>query len=158
MVRRERLQLQSADIGVNMIFNRGFVGTEGGWLDVTKILFLPHVQLWADGQLAWRNIISFVNGIGDRFELLRNLFLRLAGDGFLNLFPGAGVETIGIPSLPIDIFLTTPLDYFLSNCTATGGRSFATCHRITLLFYELLVAQPYRQMPKMSRENRMNFL
>ena len=67
--------------------------------------------------------------------LFLNFLLSFSCDGTLNLLSGAGVKTIGIPSFPIDIFLTTTLDYFLSNRTATGGSSFATCHRITLLYF-----------------------
>ena len=60
------------------------------------------------------------------FELLRNLFLRFAGNAALDLFSGTGINAFRVSGFPVGVLLALSHNCFLSDC-AVAGCGFS-CH------------------------------
>ena len=129
----QRIQTKGTETRLQMIADGGFIGTDRGGFHIGQVFPLPGVQPLTNGHLIRCDVSTGIQRSGKFLDLLRYFFLRLSGDGFLNLFSGTGIETTGVPSFPVGISFSVSLYDFLSGATATCGAFLAACHDVTLL-------------------------
>ena len=105
----------------NIQLNGALVKICGRRLDSNKIVLCPNGHPFSDTELTGSNIGLCINFGCDLPKILRDLLLRLAVDGFLNLLSRSGINAKGIARLP------TPVRALTDRAAALGSFCFSRC-------------------------------
>lgn len=89
----ERLQLDSAERGLDRAFHLVLVGRAGQRLQIDRVFGEPDIKPVGHGQFRRLLIGRVVDRHGCGLHLLTDFFLRLAGEAAADLLAGAGIDT-----------------------------------------------------------------
>ena len=122
----ERLQLDSAERGLDRAFHLVLVGRAGQRLHIARVLRKPDVEPVGHGQFRRLLIGRVIDRHGYALHLLTDFLLRLTGEAATNLFARPRINADRQSRFPIRVFPTVPKDGLFSYAARSRGVSF--CH------------------------------